>query len=323
MVLRMKGFFRFLFSLAACFAAALVLFFAAGTYVWIGLPSYYEHNYQKGLVKQYRALQKSDPTKPKILVIGDSSMAFSVDSAQLSKATGMPCYTLGMQGGMGKEYVFDLAKPYINEGDIVIHPYTGYNAGYFGTDLILLSVENEPDLYFDYLFKHPFEMLARLKDRCVVKLVATAKGETEGEGVDFYKAEAFDETGNMTYYRPAGRYASSLEESDHYFYYAGMYSEQDIDKVNAYTAYCKEKGATFLLTSGVVYRDHVDNTEEELEKFEAWFRSVFDAPLIVDKWSDNHFEKKLMYDTAIHANSNGMKVYTQNLYEDLLPYLAR
>ena len=320
----MKRLFAFIGKAALAFAGAVVLFFAASSFVWVGLPSYYAGNYQKGLVKQYRALQNSDPDTPKILVLGDSCMAFSVDSAQLSALTGMPCYTLGMQGGMGKEYIFELAKPYINEGDIVVNPFTGYSSFWYGADLILLSLENEPDLYFDFLLRHPLSALSRLKDRCAKKVTEFLKGNmTEPEGNDFYKADAFDETGNMTYFRPRGRYTQSLEASDPRSFWVGMYSDLDISRVNAFTRFCEKRGATFLLTSAAVYDAKVTNTEEELAAFEAWFRSVFDAPLICEKWSDGFYAKGYMYDTAIHMNSYGMELYTQNLYEDLLPYLGQ
>ncbi|MGN1235195.1 MAG: hypothetical protein ACI4U2_04385, partial [Christensenellaceae bacterium] len=270
------------------------------------------------LKAQYRALQASDPDKAKILVLGDSSMAFAVDSAQLSSLTGMPCYTLGMQGGMGKEYIFELAKPYIREGDLVIFPFTGYSANYYGADLILLSLEHEPDLYWDYMAKHPFSALFRLKDRVMVKVKGLAEGKEDERGNDFYQSAAFDETGNLVFYRPSGRYASALENSAEQYFYEGMVSSLAINKINRYAAYCEKTGATFVLTAGPVYEKKVASSQEQVEAFEKWFRSKMDAPLIVEQWSDSFYEKKYMYDTAIHMSSPGMKVYTNDLYEDLV-----
>ena len=99
--------------------------------------------------------------------------------------------------------------------------------------------------------------------------------------------------------------------------------KEERQKENAdFYAECAEKGATFLLTSPPVYENNIGSTQEELEAFDAWARSVFDAPIICEKWSDGFVAYEDLYDGVRHLNSAGASAYTQNLYEDLLPYLT-
>ncbi|MBO4989680.1 MAG: hypothetical protein J6D37_05050 [Clostridia bacterium] len=315
----MKQFFRFLATVLCAFLISLVPFYGVCSYVWLGLPAYYREGYHKGLVKQYRALKRSDETQPKIVAIGDSSMAYGVDSAQLSSLTGMPCYTLGMHGGMGMAYIFELLEPFIHEGDLIVYPCNPYGAIYYGVDLILMSIEKEPDLYFDFVLRHPFLALSRLKDRCFVKCKGLAMNTPYETTDEFYGKDSFDENGNFTVERGDG-YWDYFEECEHIEYSPKIYGDTMILHLNAFDSLCKERGATLLLTSPAMYRGVVDNDEASIEAFEGWVRDTFTAPLISD-WDEHFYEKEYFFNYVAHCNSAGMKRYTDSLAEDINSYM--
>ena len=115
-----------------------------------------------------------------------------------------------------------------------------------------------------------------------------------------------------------------MKEGDHSFsveYLPGQF-DQRADSAEQCVRFIREDEIPVIRTA-TTYVIEGDITEEELAAFEAWFRSVFDASLICESWSDGFYAKGYMYDTAIHMNSYGMELYTQNLYEDLLPYLGQ
>ena len=56
----------------------------------------------------------------KIVVVGGSSVAFGVDSALLSRYTGMPVVNFGLYAALGTKLMLDLSLPHIGEGDIVV-----------------------------------------------------------------------------------------------------------------------------------------------------------------------------------------------------------
>lgn len=307
-------------KLLACVVLGFLLAFTAISVIWVYFPSCYEHSYQKGLLLQYRALEKSDPNERKIIVIGDSSMAFAVDSSQLSSLTGMPCYTFGVHAGIGEEYIYEEVKQFVRAGDVVVTPFTNYSAGYYGTDLILFTVENEPALYFEYVLAHPIELLKRGAERAAKKLFYCLGGAPDITGT--YSLSSFDEAGNISLARKTIVSKAYSDAQAKTVYQPGYFSEETIGFVNDFYAECAARGATFLLTSPPVYENNIGSTEEELEAFDAWARSVFDAPIICEKWSDGFVAYEDLYDGVRHLNSAGASAYTQNLYEDLLPYLS-
>ena len=307
-------------KLLACVVLGFLLVFASISVVWLYFPSCYEDSFQKGLLLQYRALEKSDPNERKIIVLGDSSMAFSVDSAQLSALTGLPCYTFGVHAGIGEEYIYEEASKFVREGDIVVAPFTNYSAGYYGTDLILFTTENEPELYFEYVLAHPLELFKRGSERAAVKFYYCLTGAPDVTGT--YSHSSFDEVGNISLARKTIVSKAYSDAKAKTVYKPGFFSEETIAFVNDFYAECAEKGATFLLTSPPVYENNIGSTQEELEAFDAWARSVFDAPIICEKWSDGFVAYEDLYDGVRHLNSAGASAYTQNLYEDLLPYLT-
>ena len=314
----MKEFFRFCVSVLCSFVILLVPFFGACSYVWLGLPSYYREGYHKGLVKQYRALQNSEEGEPKLMVLGDSSMAYAVDSAQLSEATGLPCYTLGIHGGMGMSYLFELAEAFIGEGDTLVYVCNPYGAFYYGVDLILMSFENEPDLYFDFLFRHPMRAFSRLKDRCAVKCKGLATNVPYEPTDEFYGKDVFDENGNFVAERGDG-YWDYFETCEHIEYSPSIYGFGMIVHLNNFERLCRQRGATLLLTSPPMYRGIVDNDAASLAAFEAWARETFAAPLI-GGWDDHFYEREYFYNYVSHCNSAGMKRYTDSLAEEIIRY---
>lgn len=199
----MKKFYVKLMKLAVISAAIFILIFSG---VFWGITGIYNNSYQKGFVYQYRALQRADASKPKILVLGGSYMTFAIDSKYLSELTGMPVYTLGIHSGMGMSYVFETAKEFINKDDIVIFPYSAYTPGEYGMGLIYMTLDGENDMFWSFFRAHPLEVLKSAGSEICDKLWGVLsyfkwKGK-KTEGV--YYASSFDkETGNLIYKREA------------------------------------------------------------------------------------------------------------------------
>jgi len=61
-----------------------------------------------------------DIPSPRIILIGGSNLAFSVDSEEIENRLGMPVINMGLHAGLGLRYMVDEIIPYIREGDIVI-----------------------------------------------------------------------------------------------------------------------------------------------------------------------------------------------------------
>jgi|GEM_PF-2351183 len=57
---------------------------------------------------------------PRLILVGDSVFAFSVDSETLSNTFGLPVVNTGIYGSMGIYYWMTLVEPYVRQGDIVL-----------------------------------------------------------------------------------------------------------------------------------------------------------------------------------------------------------
>lgn len=311
----MKSFYFKLMKLSLISAAVFLLIFSG---VFWGIKGIYNNSYQKGFVYQYRALQRADNNKPKILVLGGSYMTFAIDSRYLAELTGMPVYTLGIHSGMGMSYVFETAKDFINKDDIVIFPYSDYIPEEYGMGLIYMTLDGENDMFWRFFNSHPFEVAKSAGAEIYDKLWGTLsylkwKGN-KTEGV--YYASSFDkETGNLIYKREIPTIElDSIKASINY-------NIEDIpnnvfDDINEFNLYCEDKGANLYLTFAPVLKNCILNTEQSLATYQSELTRRFDVP-IISKIEDCLMPYNYMFDGTMHLNDDGVRDYCEKLADDL------
>lgn len=96
-------------SIIAAAAATCILLFA--------LPRD-PQNYLAAIVDKHRALESAP--SPKIVIVGGSNVAFSVDSKRLSAATGRTVVNMGIQAGIGLNFMLREVEPNLAQGDVVL-----------------------------------------------------------------------------------------------------------------------------------------------------------------------------------------------------------
>lgn len=311
----MKVFYFKLIRLTVISVALFILIFSG---VFWGIKGIYNNSYQKGFVYQYRALQRSDTSKPKILVLGGSYMTFAIDSKYLAELTGMPVYTLGIHSGMGMSYVFETAKKFINKDDIVIFPYSDYSPGEYGMGLIYMTLDGENDMFWSFLKLHPIEVMKSAGSEIYDKFWSVLsyfkwKGK-KTEGV--YYASSFDkDTGNLIYKREVPTIdLDSIKTSINYN--IEDISNNIFDDINKFNLYCKDRGANLYLTFAPVLKDCVLNTEQDLEAYQNELSKKFGAP-IISKIKDCLMPYNYMFDGTMHLNDDGVRDYCEQLAYDL------
>lgn len=311
----MKKFYFKLMRLSLITVAVFILIFSG---VFWGIKGIYNNSYQKGFVYQYRALQRADTSKPKILVLGGSYMTFAIDSKYLAELTGMPVYTLGIHSGMGMSYVLETAKNFINKNDIVIVPFDNYIPGEYGMRLIYMTLDGENDMFCRFLKSHPFEVAKSAGAEIYDKLWGTVSyikwGGNKTEGV--YYASSFDKaTGNLIYKRamPTIDLDSIKPSID---YNIEDISNNVFDDINGFNSYCKGKGASVYLTFAPVLKESLLNTAQELKTYQSELSKRFEAPFI-SKIEDCIMPYKYVYDGIMHLNDSGVRYYCDLLINNL------
>ena len=114
------------------FLMKVVLFIALICIIMLGIVGFdryiiggqYKLGYQASLVDKIERLESINESK--IILVGNSNLAFGIYSDQIEEDIGMPVVNLGLHGGLGNAYHEEIAKLNINEGDIVIVCHSNY-----------------------------------------------------------------------------------------------------------------------------------------------------------------------------------------------------
>lgn len=136
--LQKLGIFMALFSLTA---VVLILFH---TYV---VKDQYLGNYQASLLDKVERLQSIE--EPKIILIGNSNLAFGMNSQMLEEAMEMPVVNMGLHGGLGNAFHEEMLQFGLSEGDIVILSHIKYadEDEIADTELAWITLEHHAELW--------------------------------------------------------------------------------------------------------------------------------------------------------------------------------
>ena len=84
----------------------------------------YEDSYNAALVDKVARLKSIN--EPKIVLIGNSNVAFGYDSKLIEEATGMPVVNMGLHGGLGNKFHDDMMDYNVTPGDIYVISHISY-----------------------------------------------------------------------------------------------------------------------------------------------------------------------------------------------------
>ena len=77
----------------------------------------YNDNYDAALVDKVERLKSI--TEPKIILVGDSNVAFGINSKKIEEELGMPVVNLGLHGALGNAFHEQIAKLDIGGGGYI------------------------------------------------------------------------------------------------------------------------------------------------------------------------------------------------------------
>lgn len=249
--------------------------------------------------------------EPKIVLVGNSNLAFGIDSELIEAAFGIPVVNMGGHGGLGNEFHINMAYHGINEGDVVVIAMTSYAAGGGLTpDLAWITIENyglwdlvpEED-YYDVLKAFPhyaFRTLGRW---------ITHTGNKPADGV--YSIDSFNEYGDIDFPRDTSPQAGWVGLS------LPSQVGETADLVNEYAAWCREQGAVCVVAGyPIITCEELPPAEERFDQFTAELTEKLDCAVISD-FKDYFIDRGYFYDTTGHLNDEGTVIRTNQLIEDL------
>ena len=338
-------FLRAALLLLAVIAVPLALFVTAFT-----IPPQFQETYYGELPAMFDRLRNAKGKK--IILVGSSGLAFGVDYALLAEQ--FPDYTLcpfGLYGTIGTKTMMDLSKVNISEGDLVIlAPEQGEQtfSMYFNGEEVCLATDGRPDI-LRYLPADEWASMAEAlpaflsrKFRCF-----TVDGAPVPSGI--YARSSFDETCNLIYDRPQNILEGGYNPYDPVSYSTEIVEPAFLDYVNEYNDWILKQGATLLLAFPPVNVRSIEGGPEgvqvagegskeglfvsdvqglqgspltgEIQAFQRFLEENVTCPLLGDPLS-SVMDAEWFYDSNIHLNTAGSKVYTKHLAEAIKTWMG-
>lgn len=306
---------NFVFFIKLCVFILILALFVFG----IVMPQY-ATDYTAALADKYERLASVE--EPKIILIGDSNVAFGFNSEMIQDAFDMPVVNFGLHGGLGVAFHSDIAKSQISEGDIVIiAPCSYHDELELGNPLLAwMAVEN--NLFM--LRNMPVQAVTELVKAFPTYLKRALTRWTDNEGnlplgeESPYRRCAFNLFGDYALTRSEctmvdGNYGAYFDSKE--------LAEYVQDYWNDYNEFVESKGARLYMSCPPILELTLYNDSEKiLADLQMQLETGLSFPTI-SKLTDYVYPLEYFYDTGFHLNDRGKAIRTKQLISDLSLYL--
>ena len=298
--------------------AILLPFIFAGLSLLL-LPDAYSETFLGELGEKYRLLKNTE--SPKIVIIGGSSVAFGIDSAEIEGATGMKVVNFGLYATLGTKLMTDLARDFIKKGDIVIFSpeidsqtlslYFNAESAWqgLGSDLSMLAHVGHDDL----------GALAGGLPGYLAKLWEYALEGRKASPSGIYRRDSFNSYGDISVAREYNVMTYGYDRS------AVIELDQDVVDPE-FTEYIRRWRETLTINGARVFFSYCPMNREaiapgtddaSLLAFHSFIASETGCEMLGDP-NDSIMDWGYFYDTNFHLNDAGVKVYTSVLINNIL-----
>jgi len=252
-------------------------------------------------------------TEPKVILVGNSNVAFGIDSSILEKALEMPVVNLGLHGGLGEVFHYNMAKRNIRQGDIVVLLNTHFGDGLITqTAEAWTAVESGSDYWKFIPPENWLDMFLSFPTHIENTINAAMEHRAESLTGGMYARSAFNAYGDNSYPREEGGYNFSKHNVS-----APGVTKEGISEINKFSTFCQQQGASCLLAAYPIAFGEFTAPEEEFLRMQQKLESSLDCSVISD-YTDYFFDYQYFYDTQYHLTTEGARLRTEQLAEDIL-----
>lgn len=307
-------------ALMAVFILPLVII---ATVIFV-LPPVYDDSFVGVLGDKYDHL--NEVNRPKIIVIGGSSVAFGLDSWMIENELEYDVVNFGLYADLGTKLMMDLSKSNINEGDIIVLA-PEMNAQtlslYFNGDTTLQAIDGKPEMLLHISPDDYGSLIGSSLKYAMNKLGFIISGEKPDTGRPAYQKEYFNEYGDNTYNRPYNE-MTGIQNVITLDFHAKMNDnnvteyEEYIEYVNKYVHYAERKGAKVYFSFCPMNEAAMssENNEDSIEDFYENLCKVLECRVISNVY-DYILDEGYFYDSEFHLNNAGVTVRTARLIDDI------
>ena len=291
------------------FKLAMIFLLLVG-YIYSILPQY-EQGYDASLIDKVDRLKSIK--EPKIVLIGNSNLAFGINSRMIEEEIGMPVVNMGFHGGAGNAFHEGMAKCNVTPGDIYIICHSDYADNNMIGDIMTVwtSIENHFDLW-KLLRMDDTETMIRgfpVYLKLSLGLYSSGTGNQNPGGV--YTRNAFNEYGDIGMLREGSTYSTENAVV------VPTVEETTSKRINELNAYLAKRGATLLVAGYPIGNGSMTANVMDYVTFQEELSKNIECP-VISNYVDYMFDYRYFYDyNYLHLNSEGADMRTKQLISDI------
>lgn len=277
--------------------------------------------YNAAIKDKYRRLKEID--SPKVVLVGDSNVAFGIDSGMIEEAFEMEVVNLGLHGGIGQTMGAELLKGNVSQGDIIILLPASYSYETAGIrDGVLMWYAMENDLSIWLTLQNPDVKVMINSFPTYLKKAMGLWIKHEGNRVtsSIYNRLSFNEYGDIKLDRPENVMENGFIDNDGFD--SKYLSEAMRDYWNDLGEYVSEHGGMLFMGVPPILKEDLKLSDGELGLLENQLRTELNFP-VISRFQDYIFPKEMFFDTNFHLNNTGVQVRTELLIEDIKGYTEK
>ncbi len=281
----------------------------------------YRFGYNAAILDKYERLKLLEG--PKIIIAGNSSLAFGINSKLIEDYFNMPVVNLGLHGSVGESFEYNMALQYTNKNDIVIIAPTKYyknNSAVFDPVVRWLTIENNLNLLSFVELEHMPKMINEFPTyfKRAIKLWLSNTGNKKIYD-DVYSRFAFNEYGDLEFERV------TTKENIMTDYVTKSYGLRvaniDTEFWREYGEKFAAKGAYLVMAGYPILKENFLLTEEQLYELQYNLNNNLGIPFI-SNIRDYIFSVEDHYNLPVHLTSKAAIRRTEQLIQDLDKWMA-
>lgn len=276
----------------------------------------FSYSYNASIIDKVSRLKQIN--EPKIILIGNSNVAFGFDSEMIEKETGMYVVNMGLDAGLGNAVSENMCKFNINDGDIVVLCHTDYsNDGVL--DYVTAAwntIEYNFDLYRIINLNDIYGMIKSYPKYFAMCISNVLFKNNSDIGIS-YKRDSFNKYGDISIRENKN---VSLEKYNTYSFSIPTLDDMNINRINKLNEYVNSLGAS-LVIAGYPIMDGPNNFDKnDIMCFEKELKDNLKCD-VISNFNDYYIDYDKFYDTTYHLTKEGAEIRTRLFIEDINKWL--
>lgn len=248
----------------------------------------------------------------KIILIGGSNLAFSVDSKKIADSLKRPVINMALHAGLGLRFMLEEVKPHLKPNDVVLLSTEYYLRNAPDQKLLAQLIDLNPTAK-SFALKSPNEYIryyfADLQ-RCLSGLYF--KSNIAADSNDIYIRKNFSKEGDMV-----GHLGKKGEiNPTSYAFISPQYYGEEIITLNEFINYAKQRNVRVFYSFPCYAKFSYEFSKDGINQFANQLKEGLQCPIINEPTS-LVFPREYFYDTIYHLNQEGREVRSQKTIEML------